>query len=157
MKIYTQDLKTELKEEELDLTLGYLKECEEVTIMPATEEVAEEGHYEVIKTYENGGQDVAWIIDQPYIPKRDEERVVKTYKVYIPFSENHFFNKPIREQLESCQNYLTRTDFQILKYIEGELDEKDFISIRDSRKHCREEIKRLQSQLKPESEEERDR
>ena len=157
MKIYTQDLKTELKMEDLDLSLGFLKECEDVTIIPATEEILEEGHYEVVKTYENGGQDVEWIVDQPYVPKKEEERITKSYKVYVPYSENYFHNKPIKEQITSYQEYLTKTDFQILKYIEGELDEKDFISIRDSRKHCREEIKKLQTQLKPESEEERDK
>ena len=157
MKIYAQDLITELKREDLDLSLGYLKNCENVTITPATKEIAEEGHYEIIKTYENGGQDVAWVVDQPYVSASEEERVTEEYQIYIPFSENHFHNKRLKDDINAYQAYLTKTDFQILKYIEGELDEADFLSIKAARKHCREEIKKLQTQLKPESEEERDR
>lgn len=47
-----------------DCELGYLKE-EKLFIQhhEATEAVNEEGHYEVIAEYPNGGKDVKWIID----------------------------------------------------------------------------------------------
>lgn len=47
-----------------DYELGYLKD-EKLFIQhhEAVEAVAEEGHYEVIAEYPNGGKDVKWVVD----------------------------------------------------------------------------------------------
>lgn len=155
MKIYNQDLTQELQQDLLDYSLGYLKDCEKETYIPEQEEVQEEGHYEVVAEYENGGKDVQWVVDQEHIAAREEYTEIEHYQVYIPFTEAHLHNKPIREQIKEFEDALARTDFQILKYIEGALDEEDFLRIKDSRRHCREQIRLLQRQLKPgETEEE---
>lgn len=155
MKIYNQDLTLELQQDLLDYSLGYLKDCEKEIYFPEQKEVQEQGHYEVVAEYENGGKDVQWVIDQEYTAAREEYTEIEHYQVYIPFTEAHLHNKPIREQIKEFEDALTRTDFQILKYIEGALDEEDFLRIKDSRRHCREQIRLLQRQLKPgETEEE---
>lgn len=154
-KIYNQDLTQELQQDLLDYSLGYLKDCEKEIYIPEQKEVQATGHYEVVAEYENGGKDVQWIIDQEYIAARKEYTEIEQYQIYIPFTEAHLHNKPIREQIKEFEDALAKTDFQILKYIEGALDEENFLRIKDSRRHCREQIHLLQRQLKPgETEEE---
>lgn len=49
-----------------DDSLGYLKEetiC--VAHHEAVEAVEEQGHYETVAEYPNGGRDVAWVVDVP--------------------------------------------------------------------------------------------
>ena len=155
MKIYNQDLTLELRQEQLDFSLGYLKKCEKTVHIPAQEEQQEIGHYEVLAEYENGGKDVEWVIDQEYIAGHDAYEKTEEYQVYVLFTEAHLHNKPIREQIKAFENALTESDFQILKYIEGELSEENFLRIKDSRRHCREQIRLLQRELLPgETEEE---
>lgn len=152
MKTYNKDLTQELNVNDLDLNLGYLKHCERITILPPQAEILEQGHYEVVAEYENGGQDVEWIIDQPYVPAKEREQIVEEYQVYIPYTEAYLHNKEIKTQIQSFQEHLTNSDFQVLKYIEGYLDEKHFNIIKQSRQHCRDEIKRLTAELWPEEE-----
>ena len=47
-----------------DLELGYLQDSHiHVAHHPAIEAVEEQGHYEVIAEYPNGGKDVKWVVD----------------------------------------------------------------------------------------------
>ena len=47
-----------------DLELGYLRE-DQVFVQqhPAVEAVAEQGHWETVAEYPNGGKDIAWVVD----------------------------------------------------------------------------------------------
>jgi hypothetical protein len=55
-----------------DLTLGYLQEDKIfVKHHPATDEVEEKWHYEVIAEYANGGKDIKKIIDVPGVPGQE--------------------------------------------------------------------------------------
>lgn len=158
MKIYNQDLTMEFQQDELDFSLGYLKGCSRENIIPEQKEIQEQGHYEVIAEYENGGKDIQWVIDQKYVPACEERVEIENYQVYIPFTEAHLHNILIREQIKKFEDALAQTDFQVLKYIEGELGEEHFLRIKNSRQHCREQIRLLQKELMPgETEEEKER
>lgn len=155
MKIYNQDLTLELTQEQLDLSSGYLKKCEKTTHIPEQEEIEEIGHYEIIAEYENGGKEIQWVVDQEYVEAREGYDEVEEYQIYVPFTEAHLHNAPLRGQIKAYEKALAETDFQILKYIEGELSEENFLRIKDSRRHCREQIRLLQRELLPgETEEE---
>jgi hypothetical protein len=55
-----------------DLTLGYLQEDKIfVKHHPATDEVEEKWHYEIIAEYANGGKDIKKIIDVPGVPGQE--------------------------------------------------------------------------------------
>ena len=86
MKVYNKD-KTEILEK-YDLTKGYLKDDTLIRHYDEIPYVEEQGHYETIREYANGGKDVEWVVDvkgQKYQPARDEEENIY---VYIPYTEN---------------------------------------------------------------------
>lgn len=70
-----------------DLSLGYLKEGKRMISYPAVKGVAEQGHYELIAEYPNGGKDVRYVVDVPGIEAqaaRQEEEDVLHYTLYTP-------------------------------------------------------------------------
>lgn len=53
----------------------------------AVEEVAEEGHWETIKEYPNGGKDVDWIVDIPGVEAKGPWDEYEDIYRYIEFTE----------------------------------------------------------------------
>lgn len=86
MRVFNEDKTQELFE--YDLSKGYLKE-EKLFVAHHEEvkEVKQKSHYEVIKEYENGGKDVAEIIDVPYRPYQKAYDEYEDIYVYIHFTE----------------------------------------------------------------------
>ena len=58
MKIYNENKTKELYLEECNLDEGQLVDCSEEIHHEAIEAVEEQGHYEIIREYPNGGKDV---------------------------------------------------------------------------------------------------
>lgn len=83
MKILNK-IDEEITEADCDLTLGYLKLEQHVTVHhEATDEVAyvpEVGHWEVIQEYENGGKDVEWVIDEPGVAAQPAQEAWDEYE-----------------------------------------------------------------------------
>lgn len=71
-----------------DLEKGYLKN-DSLFIMHHEEikGVEEVGHYEVVAEYENGGQDVEWIVDTPGVEAKEAWDEYEDILRYIPFTE----------------------------------------------------------------------
>ena len=71
-----------------DSELGYLKE-ETLFIQhhEAVEAVAEEGHFEVIAEYPNGGKDVEWVIDVAAVEAADAWDEYEDIYRYILYTE----------------------------------------------------------------------
>lgn len=76
----------ELKE--IDQSLGYVIE-EQIIIKhhEPVEEVEEQGHWEVVAEYPNGGKDVQWAIDVERVEAKDAYDEYETILRYIPFTE----------------------------------------------------------------------
>lgn len=86
MKIYNEE-KTQILNNP-DLEKGYLKDDKIITkTIPATEEVPEQGHYETIKEYENGGKDVEWVVDVEGQPAKPETYEYEDIQVYVSFTD----------------------------------------------------------------------
>lgn len=83
-------------------------------------EVKEEGHYEIIAEYNNGGKDVKWIVDIPkqeYKPAWDEyENVLRL----MPFSKNELHNAELMELLRHHTEKMYNTDR--VKVLEQEIE-----------------------------------
>ena len=95
MRVLNEDKTLELKE--YDLEKGYLVDDEikvpheAVTVHhEAVAHVEEQGHYEVIREYPNGGKDVMWVVDVPYVEGCDayDEEVSYLKNQYHRGSEN---------------------------------------------------------------------
>ena len=90
MKIYNEE-KTQILDNP-DFKNGYLiQEKIIVKTIPATEEIQEQGHYETIREYENGGKDVEWVVDVEGIPAKPETYEYEDIQVYVPFTEEDSF------------------------------------------------------------------
>lgn len=71
--------------EHYDLETGWLETATRTVRHEAMEAVAEQSHEELLREYENGGRDVAIVIDVPGTPARDawdEEIEIQVYHPY---------------------------------------------------------------------------
>lgn len=86
-RIFNQDKSCELTEDQIDVYLGKLID-EKLFIAhhEAIAEVKEQSHDEVIEVYENGGQDIATIIDVPYSEGREAYDEYEDILVYIQYT-----------------------------------------------------------------------
>ena len=125
MKIYSEDKTKELKESDIDYNKGYLKNDVLETIIPAVKEVKEEGHYEVIKEYENGGKDVEWIIDVPGIKEQEEQLIKENIQVYVLFSDAELEEIENNKKVQEARQYLKDTDYIANKIIEYQVLNKE--------------------------------
>ena len=132
MKIYNQDKTQELQE--YDLSKGYLQQ--DKLFIKHYDAVEEQGHYETIKEYENGGKDVEWVVDVEGVEEHDE---FEDIQIYIPYTEQELAEQRIGE----LKQKLAETDYQAIKYAEGELSAEDYAPIKEQRRQWRAEINRL--------------
>ncbi len=88
MKIYDQSKTKELNREEINFSLGYL--IEDKLFIKHHDAVVgqkEEGHYETIKEYPNGGKDVKWVVDVPAVEAKEAYDEYENIQIYIPYTE----------------------------------------------------------------------
>lgn len=84
MRVFNQEKTQELTA--YDLNKGKLIADTITRIVPAVECQEEVGHYETIAEYPNGGKDVKWVVDQPYIEAQPQREEVEQIQVYIHFT-----------------------------------------------------------------------
>ena len=96
-----------------DFKKGYVKQDTLIVkIIPATEEVQEQGHWETIMEYPNGGKDVEWVVDVEGQPAKPETYECEDILVYVPFTKEELTQNEIYE-LEDRLNQLTQDFIQI--------------------------------------------
>lgn len=142
MKIYNQTKTQELTENEVDLTKGYLQYDKLfVAHHEATEEVAEQSHYETIAEYPNGGKDVKKIIDVEYQPAReayDEYEDIKVFVPYIPAELEEIEKTKLRAWRTTCFAIIDRACWYDCLTTEQKVEvkqfRKDLLDITDSMK-----------------------
>lgn len=118
MKVYNQE-KTEILEN-YDLEKGYL--TNDTITLPEVQAVEEQGHYETIAEYPNGGKDVKWVVEVEgveYKPERQEEILV-----YIPYTEKELERLHNEQELDTLLNNLYATDYIANKLIEAETEQE---------------------------------
>lgn len=85
MKIYLEDKKTQIKNP--DLEKGKLVPDKIKIKVDEVPYISQDGHYEVIKEYENGGKDVEFIITTPKQDYVSAQEYEKEINIYIPFTK----------------------------------------------------------------------
>lgn len=136
MKVYNKDKTQELQE--YDLSKGYLRP--DKLLIKHCEKIEEQGHYETLAEYENGGKEVEWVVD---VAGQEEHDEYEDIQVYIPYTEKELAQMEIAE----LKGKLYDTDYQAIKFAEGELTEEEYAPIREQRRAWREEINELESKL----------
>ena len=126
MRVFNQDKTQELTT--YDLSKGKLVDDTIKTIIPAIVGQEEVGHYETIAEYPNGGKDVEWVVDQPFIEAQAEREEVEEIQVYIPFTseEQEDYNRSKYEQLVESkirERYTLSQELALLRQQESKQDE----------------------------------
>lgn len=125
-----------------DSSKGYLKEAKRfVQHHEAVEAVEEQGHYEVTAEYENGGKDVAWVVDKPGVEAREAYDEYEAVLQFVPFTEAELALRRIEELKQKLQS----TDYNILKIVEGALSLADCADVIKQRAAWRREINELEA------------
>ena len=145
MRVFNKAKTKELKE--YDLTKGFFKEDILITHIEAVEEVKEQGHYEVIKEYPNGGKDVKWVIDVKGVKgqeARDEEEKIL---VYIPYTKKELTKMQNENRIAELKQLLRESDYRAIKYAEGCYTEEEYKPYKELRQSYRDEINQLEQEL----------
>lgn len=128
--------------DDLDLDVGFLKE-ERILIAQhkAIEARDEEGHYEIVKEYPNGGADVKWVVDIPAIEAKEAYDEYETILRYTPFAEKDLDQRKILE----LKQKLSETDYCIIKIMEGSSTVEEYSDVISERKKWRQTINELEN------------
>ena len=126
--------------------IGYFMEDVLTTYHEATKEKEEEGHYETIAEYPNGGKDVVWVVDKPKVEAKDAWEEEEVIQVFIEYTEEERITNKKLEVIDILKKALTDTDYKIIKYYEGVLSDDEYYTIRNHRKHWRKNINRLEQE-----------
>lgn len=126
-----------------DLEKGYLQE-ERILIRhhDAVEAVAEQGHWETVAEYANGGKDVDWIVDVPAVEAKDawdEYENILRYALFTQAQRNAI-------RIEQLKASLQATDYMILKVVEGAATMSEIAETVQQRAAWRKEINELETQ-----------
>ena len=146
MKVYNKEKTLVL--DQYDLNKGYLKEDTIINHIPEVLAVEEEYYYETLAEYPNGGKDVRKVIStpaRPYSPARDE---IEDILVYIPYTEKELLILTKKSRIGELKTLLSESDYKAIKYAEGAITEYDYIDTKKLRQSYREEINRLEADLK---------
>lgn len=140
MRIF-DELDNELNANELDFSKGYLKE-EKIFIKhhDAVSAVEEQGHYEIIKEYPNGGKDVEWIIDVPKVEAKEAYDEYEYIQRFVKFTQKELNSF----RIEELKQKLNETDYCVLKIAEGSATYDDYSEIIAKRREWRKEINNLE-------------
>ncbi len=144
MRVFNKDKTQELTT--YDLSKGRLVDDTITTTIQAVAGQEEIGHYEVVATYPNGGQDVEWVVDQPYIEAKPATKEVEEIQVYIPFTaeEQAEYDRTRYESLVESrirQRYTLSQELAILR--QKETKTKEYQAYFDYCEVCKAEAKQL--------------
>lgn len=81
----------------------------------AVDAVAEQGHFETVAEYPNGGKDVEWIVDVPGVEAKQAWDEYEDILRFLPFTPVQL----TQNQIAELKQKLFATDYKILKIVEG--------------------------------------
>lgn len=107
----------------------------------AVEARAEEGHYETVATYPNGGKTVEWVVDSPAIDACEAWDEYEDVMVYVPDSAADI----ARGEISMLKAKLAASDYQAIKYAEGHFTDEEYAPIKAERQSFRDRINDLEA------------
>lgn len=118
MKVYNET-KTQVLNE-YDLNKGYLIEDTLITHFDEIQAVKEQGHYETIAEYDNGGKDVKWVVDVEGVEYQEPKEIVEKILVYIPYTDKELQIKSATKELNNIKAWFIENDWKVNKIVIGE-------------------------------------
>lgn len=130
--------------ETFDETKGYLKrDSLFIRHHDAVESVEEQGHWETIAEYPNGGKDVDWVIDVPAVEAKEAWDEYEDILRFVPFSVKELAERRVAD----LKGKLFDTDYKILKIVEGASTISEMADIIKQRAAWRKEINELERDI----------
>lgn len=120
---------------------GKYIEIEKTIHHNAVQAVEEVSHLEVIKTYENGGQDVKKVIDVPAVEGKPAWDEVVKERVFVPYTQKELDLL----RIEELKTLLKESDYKAIKYAEGLFTDVEYAPIKAMRQSYRAEINALEA------------
>lgn len=115
MKVYNED-KTKILSD-YDLTKGKLVEDTIIIHHEPVKGVEEQGHYETIAEYPNGGKDVKWIVDVKGVEAKeayDEEERIYIYKLFTEEEKKNILRSKRERMLIAFDKYKSSVNYGII-------------------------------------------
>lgn len=106
----------------------------------AIEAVKEEGHWNIVKEYPNGGKDVEWVVDVPGVKAKEAWDEYEDILRFIPFTDAELASNRIAE----LKQMLRDTDYVTIKIAEGVSTKEEYADILEQRSAWRAEINELE-------------
>ena len=130
--------------ETFDETRGYLKKDSLfVRHHEAISAVEEQGHWETLAEYPNGGKDVDWVIDVPAVEAKEAWDEYEDILRFVPFSVEELAERRVAE----LKVKLFDTDYKILKIVEGASTISEVADVIKQRAAWRKEINELERDI----------
>lgn len=145
-RIFDETKTTELLEYDKDA--GYLvPDRLFIAHHDAVEAVAEQGHWETIAEYPNGGKDVAWIVDVKGVEAQEAYDEYEDIFVFKHFTKTELAQKKISELISFLQSW----DYKTCKRADGDYTDEEWAEIAAQRKAWRAEINALEAEIAKEN------
>lgn len=130
--------------ETFDETKGYLKnDSLFIRHHEAVEAVEEQGHWETLAEYPNGGKDVDWVIDVPAVEAKEAWDEYEDILRFVPFSVEELAERRVAD----LKGKLFDTDYKILKIVEGASTISEMADVIKQRAAWRKEINELERDI----------
>lgn len=124
-----------------DPAIGYVREEKIIKEShPAVAAAEEQGHYETIREYPNGGKDVEWVVDIAGTGAKEAWTEYEDILHYVPFTPEQLNLMRIAQ----LKQKLADTDYTVIKIAEGAAAVSDYAEVIASRQAWRAEINSLQ-------------
>lgn len=144
MKIYNQDKTQELNREELDFEKGYLK-ADKLFIAHHDAVEAQEAVYEdKIVEEESGFPSVYKDLVSPAVEAQEAWDEYEDIQIYVLYTEKELAEREIR----SLKAKLSETDYQAIKFAEGETSAEEYAETKAKRATWRARINALEEETK---------
>jgi len=103
--------------------------------------------YLVLDNYSSGGMDIKEIKTIPAIAEVPAWDEYEDIYVYIPYTEQELKAIEYQNKINDLKQNLSSTDYQAIKYAEGQMTESEYSAIKSQRQAWRDEINQLEENI----------
>lgn len=144
MKIYNEDKTQELNREELDFEKGYLISDKLFIAHHEAVEAQEAVYQDRIVEEEGGGISVYKDLVTPAVEAKEAYDDYEDIQVYIPYTEKELAER----EIAALKAKLSETDYQAIKFAEGEMTANEYAETKAKRIAWRARINELEEVTK---------
>ena len=119
MRVFNQDKTKELFN--YDYSKGYTIKDTLTKYFKGQNKIEEQGHYEVIAEYPNGGKDIEWVIDVPGQNEILEHNEIEDILIYIEYTAEEIKYINDKQNINKNKKFLETTDYIIAKISEKKI------------------------------------